>query len=369
MEYNYTSPVFDPRMFKGRREEKSEILDGLRQGDSFAIIGGTRIGKTSLLYELKRVMLEELGRDQGWVVGPLFLSTHQFPELSQRAIYRQIIQEFTQTIRPIRFPDLKVNTDKLFDRSVTEESAFPAFVKVLAKIVEEVAADMKMVIMIDEVDELQRHDWSNTFFNNLRHLISQTGLSRNVAICIAGTLEIFSLYKVAGSPFLNVISGTKSLRLLSPEETAELVGEPTNHQVDAEVIDHIYDQTGGHPFLIQFLMKHLCRKFGRDQTAVTPQDVDDLVDKFFKERGDFENWEGKFRDEDRLAYRFIAGRDQGAKKMQVIQTLDDAEQANTSLELLCHTGVIRETARNHYQRAGKMFDVWFQENVSVPHGD
>jgi tRNA A-37 threonylcarbamoyl transferase component Bud32 len=364
--YNFTDPVFDPRMFKGRQEEKGEILEGVRVGDSYAIIGGTRIGKTSLLFELKRILLEELEKDTGCVIGPVFLSTHQFTDLSQTAIYRQIIQEFKIIVCPIKFPRLRVDDRKLFDPGITDEEAFPAFVELLESIVQAVSADLKIVILIDEVDELQRHEWSKVFFNNLRHLISQTPLRHNIAMVIAGTLAIYSLYKVAGSPFLNVISGTKSLKLLSPAETAELVNEPTDDQIDQAVIDHIYHQTGGHPFLIQYLMKNLCRKFKADLTGIKPEHVDQMVEKFMDERTDFENWASKFSEVDKQVYRLIASREEGVKKFEIVQMVGDAEHANTALDLLEHTGVIREAKRNIYVIGGEMFKMWFQENVSDP---
>ena len=170
--YNFTSPVSDPRMFKGRRKEMDEIIAGVRLGESYAVVGGTRMGKTSLLFEVKRVLIEELKKDSGCVVGPVFLSTHQFPKLSQRAIYRQVIQEFEDTVCPARFPALtprlKDYERKLFDDGTAEEEAFPVFVKVLENIVKAVSEDVRIVVMIDELDELQQYEWSKTFFNNLR---------------------------------------------------------------------------------------------------------------------------------------------------------------------------------------------------------
>jgi hypothetical protein len=51
--YNYTEPV-GRAMFLGRESERNEILTGVKAGYSFALTGGARLGKTSLLYEIKR---------------------------------------------------------------------------------------------------------------------------------------------------------------------------------------------------------------------------------------------------------------------------------------------------------------------------
>jgi hypothetical protein len=157
---------------------------------------------------------------------------------------------------------LQLEDGKLFDPQMSEEQAFPAFQEMLETIVRTVSQDLHIVIMIDEVDELQRHEWSKTFFNNLRHLISQSALQKNISMIIAGTLAIYSLYNVAGSPFLNVISGTKKLRLLTLQETSQLTNTPTGGQLKPELTELIFAQTGGHPFLIQYIMKNLCDELG-----------------------------------------------------------------------------------------------------------
>lgn len=246
------------------------------------MIGGTRSGKTSLLFEVKRILLEELGGQSAYVVGPVFLSTHQITKLSQTAIYREIILNFKSTILSLRFPKLQLEDGRLFDPQVTEDKAFLAFQEVLETIVKTVSQDLRIVIMIDEVDELQRHEWSKTFFNNLRHLISQSSLQRNISMIIAGTLAIYSLYNMAGSPFLNVISGTKKLRLLTLDEASQLINQPTGGQLNPELTAKIYSQTGGHPFLIQFIMKNLCDDRNGSFDAATVEDVDHIVDKFLR---------------------------------------------------------------------------------------
>ena len=363
--YDFTKPVSDPRMFIGRQEIRNEILLGARRGDSYAVIGGTRSGKTSLLFEVKRILIEELGGNSAYVVGPVFLSTHQFPKLSQTAIYREIILNFKNTVLPLRFPRLQLEDGKLFDAQVSEDQAFPAFQEMLETIVRTVSQDLHIVIMIDEVDELQRHEWSKTFFNNLRHLISQSALQKNISMIIAGTLAIYSLYNVAGSPFLNVISGTKKLRLLTLPEASQLINGPTGGQLKPELTELIFAQTGGHPFLIQYIMKNLCDVLGDSLASANAQNVEGIVDKFLAERQDFANWSTKFKADDKAVYRLIADRGEPVRKVELVQAVGNAKAANDSIELLAHLGLIRETQRNQYENGGQMFKTWFNEHLEA----
>lgn len=361
-QYDFTRPVRDPAMFFGRRGLRQEILDGVRQGASFAIIGGTRLGKTSLLFQVRQALLEQLKAPQNTVIGPVFLSTHELPPLSQSIIYRRIIEEFRVTLGIPGSDDEWRRGVALFDQNLPEDRAFSAFQQALELVLLR-EFDRRIVIMIDEVDELRRYDWSHFFFNNLRHLISQTTAGERIAIVIAGTLAIRSLYQVAGSPFLNVIHGTKSLELLSRAETEELVGRPIGHQLDAPVVSSIFLETGGHPFLTQYLMKHLASQHSGNLSAVSEEHVQSIVEKYFDERTDFQNWVTDFTDTERQAYRLIATGIQGATRAELVRTLNDPKRVDDAIRMLVHIGVVREERpnNNRYLVGGNMFRRWFFE--------
>lgn len=355
-------------MFFGRRELRREVLDGVRRGASFAIIGGTRIGKTSLLFQVRNALMEELRSTQNTVIGPVFLSTHEFPRLSQSLIYRKVIEEFRLTMNTQGSDDGWKKGVRLFDEDLEEDDAFPAFRQALDTIFQSRDVDRRIVVMIDEVDELSRYEWSHSFFNNLRHLISQTTAGERIAIVIAGTLAIRSLYEVAGSPFLNVIQGTKTLELLSRAETEELIGRPTNNQLDPSLVSQIFFETGGHPFLTQYLMKGLCLRFDDRLNAATESDLQTLVEAYFRERTDFDNWVADFADNERRTYRLIAGSKQGVTRADLIREIGDPMKVSHAIRMLIHIGVIREERpnSNRYQVGGDMFRRWFGENYPTP---
>jgi hypothetical protein len=365
--YDFTRPVREPAMFFGRRAIHQELLSGVQHGASFAIIGGTRIGKTSLLFQVRQVLLEQLKGEQSTVIGPVFLSTHEFPKLSQAAIYRRIVEEFRTTLSMQASNEAWSVGVKLFEQHLPEDEAFGAFRQALDTIFQSQDIDRRIVIMIDEVDELRRYEWSHSFFNNMRHLISQTTAGERIAIIIAGTLAIRSLYEVAGSPFLNVIQGTKTLDLLSRAETEELVGRPTAFSVDSALVGSIFFETGGHPFLTQYLMRHLCDEFRSDLRKATESAVQEIVARYFDERTDFETWVSEFTDTEKRAYHLIASKQAGASRSDLVQAIGDPKQANHAIRLLVHIGVVREERpnSNRYLVGGDMFRRWFYDTFDV----
>jgi hypothetical protein len=360
--YDYTEPV-GRQMFFGRTMERAEILAGVRNGRSFAVIGGTRIGKTSLLYEVKRTLLEEVPTTSACVLGPVFLTTHQFGALTQTAIYRRVMQDFEKDVCAVRFPHIKLSDTPLFKLDLTDAEAFPKFTDTLKSVVRILGQKFRIVILLDEVDVLQQHSWSVTFFNNIRSLHQSDDPDlKSISWVIAGTLAIDSLYKVAGSPFLNVIHAALHLVPLSREEAFQLIEQPTGDRVPIEVREAIYAETGGHPFLVQYLMSH-CLGFSEgDPQAITLDHVSRTVERFFDRRSDFEFWTRSFTEIDDAVYAFIAEIDREVPKSEVISSVGDPPAANHSLTLLAHCGIIRETARNRFRYSGEMFRRWFSEN-------
>ena len=354
-------------MFKGRWQEKKEILERISAGASYAIVGGTRIGKTSLLFELKNALLENLHNEDGYVVGPVFLSTQEFPKLSQAVIYQQIVLEFEQSVWAQRFPEKPFNRGRLFDPDLKEDQAFQRFREVLRSMVKAFSSRLKVAIIIDEIDELQRYDWSRRMFDNLRHLVSASEVSEYVSIIIAGTLKIKELFRVAGSPFLNVMAGFKTLGLLAESEALELIHEPTGHRLPDAVAQYVLRQTGGHPFLIQYIMSNLWWNFRTRFESVTEANVDEVVRLFMRERNDFGQWSEAFDEHAKSAFRFIAARGK-VERSEIVDLLGSSDPmiAENAIDALLHVGVIRESEYNVYVLGAEMFRNWLFQGAGRP---
>jgi hypothetical protein len=362
LRYNYTEPV-ERAMFFGREKERSEILTGVKGGMSFALIGGTRIGKTSLLYEIKRTLSEEVPINSAFVAGPVFLTTHQFEALTQTAIYKRVMLDFEEDVLRVRFPHIRLTDLPLFKPDLSDAEAFSKFSDSLKSVVRLIGQKFRIVILLDEVDVLQRHPWAMTFFNNIRSLTQADDPDlKLVSWVIAGTLEIESLYEVAGSPFFNVLSSILRLKPLTKEETFQLIQKPNEGRVAQDVAECVAIESGGHPFLVQYLMSRCLGLCQNDPAGLTCGHVQEAIEWFFDKRGDFEFWTSRFTAADDTVYALIAECDREVQKAEVISKVGDWQVANHALSLLSHCGIIRETARNRFRYSGEMFRRWFSEN-------
>ena len=203
--YVHDQPVDRPALFVGRGELVQEMAARVRRGESFAVLAGTRMGKTSLLIQLTRALHEAPESPAGRVVVPVLLSTHQFGRLSRTAVFAAILDGLKGVVEGELRADLKAAVRELRLGRMDQDVAFDYFSAVLMDLMRE-DDRIQLFVQLDETDEFQDHDWTKVFFSNLRFLISQSEVRRRVNVAIAGTLSSADLWNTAGSPFYNVVT-------------------------------------------------------------------------------------------------------------------------------------------------------------------
>jgi AAA+ ATPase superfamily predicted ATPase len=253
--YETRAPVTGSRFF-GREHEVARIL--ANPDTNHAILGIRRIGKTSLLREIERLLIE---RDSTARVVYL--------ECSDLLGTDDYIREVVRKLNPRELPRLQMQKYVFF---------FPNFLERMSKI-----NKAKIIFLLDEVDNLvimQRGDWE--LFRMLRS-------SSNKGACqyiIAGFREAMREQYMLDSPFYNF---AQELRLseFTRQQAHELIVTPMEnlrvrfHNED-EVVSRIYEETAGHPNLIQYYCLILLRRL--DQTAQREIGPDSLID-VYKDEG------------------------------------------------------------------------------------
>lgn len=248
--YETRAPVTGSRFF-GREHEIARIL--ANPDTNHAILGIRRIGKTSLLRETERILKE---REQAARVVYL--------ECSDLLSTDDYIREVVRKLNPRELPRLHMQKYVFF---------FPNFLERMSK-----QLKAKIIFFLDEIDNLvimQRGDWE--LFRMLR-------ASSNKGACqyiIAGFREAMREQYMLDSPFYNF---AQELRLneFTRQQARELIVTPMENlrvRVRGEdvIVDRIYEETAGHPNLIQYYCLILLRKL--DQTGmreITPQSLFDV---------------------------------------------------------------------------------------------
>jgi AAA+ ATPase superfamily predicted ATPase len=239
--YETRAPVTGSRFF-GREHEISRIL--ANPDTNHAILGIRRIGKTSLLRETERILIEREA-----VARVVYL------ECSDLLSTDDYIREVVRKLNPRELPRLEMQKYVFF---------FPNFLERMSK-----QLKSKIIFLLDEVDNLvimQRGDWE--LFRMLR-------ASSNKGACqyiIAGFREAMREQYMLDSPFYNF---TQEIRLseFTRQQARQLIVTPMENlrvrfRNEEEVISRIYEETAGHPNLIQYycliLLRHLDQTGGRE---------------------------------------------------------------------------------------------------------
>lgn len=186
------APVLDERLFFGREQLIGRVLQTIHN-NSLLLHGERRIGKTSLLHQLKR-RLQDLD-DPVFAFFPVFVDLQGTPE---ERFFATLGTEIVDELKAI----LPAGTVAAPGRDGTEYG-HRELVRDLRVIIEALARTtprhVKLVLLIDEVDELNAYD--PRVNQRLRSLFMRAFAEHLVAV-VAG-VEIRKQWEQHGSPWYN----------------------------------------------------------------------------------------------------------------------------------------------------------------------
>ncbi|MBM3237888.1 PEGA domain-containing protein [Candidatus Poribacteria bacterium] len=240
-------------MFFGREGEIKQILQRL-DSNSIAIIGGRRIGKTSILQRLYRDFMKP---DNNWY--PLYANL-------------QIVNNYKDFFDQIRI-------DWKFEAK--EDNYSPRQFYDLASHFAEEQEKQTVVFLIDEVDDLLGYDVNNqeTLFETFRAL-SQNNKCRFI---FSGQRVLNRQTHDSHSPLFNFCINIplsyldeKSAERLITEPMATIDVEIENQQ---QVVREILDISSCHPFIIQYICNRMVSLISNEQTRrITIENLHQVAD-------------------------------------------------------------------------------------------
>jgi tetratricopeptide (TPR) repeat protein/AAA+ ATPase superfamily predicted ATPase len=261
--YMAGSPVLDARLFFGREHLLDRILQTLHN-NSLLLHGERRIGKTSLQHQLKR-RLEEL-QDPAFVFYPVYIDLQGTPE-----------EKFFSTLAEEIFEELQPALEGLEPASsLAGEYGYREFIKDLRQVLKRLRdhdeRQARLVLLIDEVDELNSYD--SRVNQKLRSLFMKS-FAENLVAVVSG-VAIKREWDREGSPWYNFFEEI-DVGPIDPEDARELVERPVHGVVrlEEEAVDRILEVTGCRPYRIQKLCMNLVnRMYEEGGSRITVADVD-----------------------------------------------------------------------------------------------
>ena len=257
-------PIKTREMFFGRQDVFSWVRDNLSgkfQENVLLLYGERRMGKTSVLYQLR------LNPPTPQHICLLFdFQTFSYLSTTQELLYT-LAQEITERLDQ---EGISVPPPDWDDYGVNAYRAFLAF----ADFLEAHLAERRVLVMLDEfgvlMAKVRDHIYEPTIFDFLRGVIQRTN---RLGFLFTGAYEVRRMQKDYDSILFNLAKVLKISYLTSSEAT-ELIEKPMAGLLDYHplVVNKIIGVTACHPYFIQYIcdgLVQLARNAAKNYVELT----------------------------------------------------------------------------------------------------
>lgn len=298
--YDSTLPVSGRRLF-GREKLLVQLVDQIHRGDFIGIFGLRKMGKTSLVYQLRDEKLME--------EAVAYVDLQSSPGLTLGSfdpVYWEIEQDLLHRLankHPLIRPVLRLASYERFS-DVLAFGLNPAltFGEDIRSLLDSINKGLlpgvsKVIIVLDELERClplagqQPMAGYLQFFGMLRGLaqteryrgsITSVVVAANAAISERAYWEgqenpVFSLYKPTFLPPLSKPDAAQMIQNL---------GKGMSVYWEAAALDAIYLECGGHPFLTRVLCSEISQRHIQRPLQVTKKMVQDEIPAFVRDKSD-----------------------------------------------------------------------------------
>ena len=255
---NYGNPVYG-KDFVGRHEIIRSITQRVlnHSGGSLAIVGSPRIGKTSLAYHVF-IDPQDALIEKKFLTFKIDLSTFS----NHLELFLKLVMETLETLNDTNSQDEKLESigkDLLTQNApeiVIQHQVYRFFKGVKR-------AGWSVVAVIDEFDQARQIFKDGMGFEALRTLAYEPKYGVNLVTTSRRPLHIITEQCNKDVSNFDNIFQTKYLQCFSFDELTELLNklERIGLKVNPELVDFVWDNTGGHPYLASVLAFDLAQSW------------------------------------------------------------------------------------------------------------
>lgn len=344
----YAWNMVNPDLCYGRDELISEFIKGLAEYPltHFGLAGGRRMGKTTFLRHIEmeiRVRLESWSQ-AGLQLLPIYIDGLSLPRpLDPTDIWGTILKEIGRQLGQPNLPEKKID--------------FAIFKEILPALLQTVSLRPRVILIFDEVEPILACDWGHGFLAHCRALLGHTpGLSGYVSAVFAGAHEMAELQKDVGSPLADILEW-RILHALDELEACRLMQEPIEVAWPSAFLELAYQETGGHPMLLQYIMGQVCSLSGTPE-----QRLSQAITTFEgNQRRQFNEWWNKYCSP--TARRIFARLPDTGETipLQKLTREFGSSETDDSLKILQYLGLAsKEDDGFAFRYRGEMFRRWYR---------
>lgn len=346
--------IQDPAWFFGRGKDIDSIMARLLSVQHCGIFGIRKIGKTSLLIQLRYRCNKER-------IPTAYLGLQSINQLDPQKLFADILEQFIAFFR-ISNLEMIPSCDllSLVDHKINNPGdLFRKDIAKLWKFARENLHSPIMVILIDEIERIVPTPSSNSrayhnyddFFAPIRDL---SQVERCIVSVVTGEKPIIREEFDKRDFLSNVMFELHDERFLSffdYETCSEMIvkiGKWIDMDFSKASLERIFEETAGHPYLTRLLC---ARIVDNHENPVSEKDVENAIAQFYKKNGSyFKGLWGKLSESEKsLLERITISNEQFTPlNMDVIE----------SLELLEKMGFIKKISPSKFNISMSLFRNW-----------
>ena len=333
--YNCSRPG---NLFVGYETVRRRMLRGLENGKSYAVLGGRRCGKTSLLIKIQEDLESQTRRFL-----PRMLDMQAVVPRSPADFFSAV---YNLVVRDINAPSWN---------GTHYQDFLMALNRVKPQIEQRYTPDWVNVLLIDELDAGTATLPDSECLQNLRNLLMNSPYSRHFRVVATGVSSLSELINDRSSPLNNL--DPDYLSVLSVDQSRSLVNAGFATGRPAAMESQLFECTGRHPYILQGMLEYLWDSGGQ----ITPSTLRAASQRFIRDRaGTFRRWIQDFRPEGCAIFQTLA--ESSGTTAQLRGRIARNLSIDEGLRTLAYHGVIDETEPDAPRVSSTLFRDWFIES-------
>jgi len=292
----WSDPVVDLNDFRDRASRMEHPFRDFprTEGRLHAVLGGARMGKTSLLNVLPGWLLQEPVRSgQHLAPTPIHYRRHEGDLDSARAFLLRLVKELREGLRNL---GLCTIAERNFEPYFEGRSPAEGFRDALAFLLEQVRrassvdgrplGEVRLIGLVDDAEEVARCLWAPDLFRDLRGLYAREELVRRRLDLVLAGEDRLARYFDSGAPWSD--GGRLSLPPMTPEAVSTWLYDSSQGQVAVSLVRAIAAESGGQPYLVRYFIHEIRRQAERRRgwDRLPPDVMDRLAVRFIQQHQD-----------------------------------------------------------------------------------
>jgi tetratricopeptide (TPR) repeat protein len=285
--YSNNSPIVDPLNFFGRERIIDELLDYINNLQHVGLFGMRKIGKTSLIWQLKERLSKHL---------VAYVDLQEVPK-DCNYLYKKLIEELTRDFK-FKFPHDTLPELELMPYNPRGDAKmdFSSDLLTLNDYLQEKYGSTKIVLLLDEIEQLIPGSLEEDGFRSFNEFLGAIrGISQRYRFLVSivvgvnpritrtdrwGTKDnpMFQFYKEVFLPFFNEKDCSRMITR---------IGEQLGLTYTTESQTRIYEETGGHPFITRQLCSLILGKVSHRPCQIQVDQVEEAASYYLENRTDY----------------------------------------------------------------------------------